>query len=129
MVRAHSVGRQSSLLATLYELIIVNVISGLLMGVTLQGINMSGADTSGNWLFGFGLAAFGMMFGALTLLLAQFASNARGATTMSYSLLGLLYILRAMTDVQNVKYTWWTVFGWVEKKLILMVKTGYHRLS
>ncbi|WP_054700188.1 hypothetical protein [Secundilactobacillus odoratitofui] len=115
MVRAHSVGRQSSLLATLYELIIVNVISGLLMGVTLQGINMSGADTSGNWLFGFGLAAFGMMFGALTLLLAQFASNARGATTMSYSLLGLLYILRAMTDVQNVKYTWWTVFGWVEK--------------
>ena len=115
MVRAHSVGRQSSLLATLYELIIVNVISGLLMGATLQGINMSGADTSGNWLFGFGLAAFGMMFGALTLLLSQFASNARGATTMSYSLLGLLYILRAMTDVQNVKYTWWTVFGWVEK--------------
>jgi ABC-2 type transport system permease protein len=115
MVRAHSVGRQSSLLATLYELIIINLLNGVLMSVTLQAMNMDGADATGNWLFGMGLAACGLMFGAFTLLIAQLASNARGATTMSYSLLGILYILRALTDVQNTDYTWWTVFGWVEK--------------
>ncbi|HBF74713.1 MAG TPA: ABC transporter permease [Lactobacillus sp.] len=115
MVRAHSVGRQSPLLATIYELLIINVAAGLLSAVTLQAINMDGADTAGNWLFGIGIASLGMMFGSFALFCAQLASNSRGATTMSYSLLGLLYLLRAMTDVQNVKYTWWTVFGWVEK--------------
>lgn len=115
MVRAHSVGRQSPLLATIYELLIINVVAGLFSAATLQAINMDGADTAGNWLFGIGIAALGMMFGSFTLFCAQLASNSRGATTMSYGLLGLLYLLRAMTDVQNVKYTWWTVFGWVEK--------------
>lgn len=115
MVRAHSVGRQSPLLATIYELLLINLLAGVLSAVTLQAINMTGADATGDWLFGMGLTAVGIMFGAFTLFLAQLASNARGATTMSYGLLGLLYILRALTDVQNVKYTWWTVFGWVEK--------------
>lgn len=115
MVRAHSVGRQSALMATLIELAIINVLSGLLMGGTLQGIAMSGADATGDWLFGIGLAVFGMMFGALALLVAQLASNARGATTMIYSVFGLLYVLRALTDVRHVDATWWTVFGWVEK--------------
>lgn len=115
MVRAHSVGRQSPLLATVYELLIINGATGVLSAVTLQAINMDGADLTGDWLFGIGLAVFGFMFGTFTLLLSQLASNSRGATTMSYSLLGLLYLFRAMTDVQNVKYTWWTVFGWVEK--------------
>lgn len=115
MVHAHSVGRQSPLLATIYELLMINTLAGVLSAITLQGIGMSGADTTGDWLFGIGLAVFGMMFGTFTLFFAQLASNSRGATTMSYSLLGLLYILRAMTDVQNVKYTWWTVFGWIEK--------------
>lgn len=115
MVRAHSVGRQSPLLSTLYELLSINILAGALTGITLQSINMKGADVTGDWLFGIGIAAFGMMFGAFALLLAQFATNARGATTMSYGLLGLLYVLRAMTDVQNVKYTWWTIFGWIEK--------------
>ncbi|GAX03711.1 ABC transporter permease protein [Secundilactobacillus pentosiphilus] len=115
MVRAHSVGRQSPLLATVYELLIINGVTGVLSVATLQAINMDGADITGDWLFGIGLAVFGFMFGTFTLLLSQLASNARGATTMSYSLLGLLYLFRAMTDVRNVKYTWWTVFGWVEK--------------
>ncbi|WP_054655330.1 hypothetical protein [Secundilactobacillus silagei] len=115
MVRAHSVGRQSPLLATIYELLMINIVAGLLSAVTLQAINMDGADVTGDWLFGIGIAIFGLMFGAFTLLLAQLASNSRGATTMSYSLLGILYLLRAMTDVQNVKYTWWTIFGWIEK--------------
>ncbi|WP_203650284.1 ABC transporter permease [Secundilactobacillus yichangensis] len=115
MVRAHSVGRQSPLLSTVYELLIINVLVGVLSAVTLQAINMDGSDVLGDWLFGIGLAVFGLMFGTFTLFLSQLASNSRGATTMSYSLLGLLYVLRAMTDVQNIKYTWWTVFGWVEK--------------
>ncbi|GAX04933.1 ABC transporter permease protein [Secundilactobacillus pentosiphilus] len=115
MVRAHSVGRQSPLLATVYELLIINGVTGVLSSATLQAINMDGADITGDWLFGIGLAVFGFMFGTLSLLLSQLASNARGATTMSYSLLGLLYLFRAMTDVRNVKYTWWTIFGWVEK--------------
>ncbi|MTV81597.1 ABC transporter permease [Secundilactobacillus folii] len=115
MIRAHSVGRQSSLLATVFELLLVNGLVVLLSGFTLQFINMKGSDTAGNWLFSIGIAVLGMMFGSLSLLLAQFASNARGATTMSYGLLGILYVARALTDVRNVKYTWWTVFGWLEK--------------
>lgn len=115
MVQAHSVGRQSSLLATVYELLLVNGLTIILVGMTLQSFQMSGTSVLGDWLFAIGTGLFGALFGTFALLLSQFASNARGATMMSYGLLGLLYIARAMTDVSNVKLNWWTVFGWVEK--------------
>lgn len=115
LIRAHSVGRSSALTAAILELVIINVIAGVLEALGLQASGMTGMNAGGNWLFGIGLAMFGLMFGAFSLLFAQVADSSRGATILSYSWLGLLYVIRMGTDVKNPDYTWWTIYGWIEK--------------
>ncbi len=115
LVRAHAIGRQSQLLAAGLELICINLLIGVVEALGLQVAGMSGANTAGNWLFGIGLAFFGIMFGAFSLLVAQLVSSSRSATMGSYLVLGVLFIARMATDVQNPDSTWFTVFGWIEK--------------
>lgn len=115
LVRARAVGRNASLTAAIFELILINLIAGVLEALGLQVSGMSGSNAAGNWLFGFGLAAFGLMFGAFSLLAAQLASSSRGATMLSYLILGVLFVARMGTDVQNTDLTWWTIYGWIEK--------------
>ncbi|WP_179394865.1 ABC transporter permease [Lacticaseibacillus absianus] len=115
LIRAHAVGRSASLSAAVLELIVINLGAGVLEALGLQASGMSGTDIAGNWLFGLGLAAFGLMFGAFTLLAAQIAESGRGATIISYSWLGLLFIARMGTDIQDPDLTWWTIYGWIEK--------------
>ena len=115
LVRAHAIGKQSQLLAATLEIIISDVLAGVIESLVLQAAGMTGASTEGNWLFGLGLAAFGIMFGAFSLLIAQLVSSSRAATMGSYLLLGILFIARMGTDVKNTDYTWYTIFGWIEK--------------
>lgn len=115
LILAHAVGRQSPLLAAIIELVIINGLAGVLEALGLQAANMPGASATGSWLFGLGLAAFGFMFGTFSLLFAQMVSSARASTMLSYAWLGLLYVARMGTDVQNPDLTWWTIFGWIEK--------------
>lgn len=115
LVLAHAVGRQSQLAAAILELLLINVIAGCLEAFGLQAANMTGSNAAGDWLFGIGLAAFGLMFGTFSLLFAQVMGAARGATTLSYGWLGGVFVLRMATDVQNPDWTWWTIFGWIEK--------------
>ncbi|WP_204123022.1 ABC transporter permease [Lacticaseibacillus mingshuiensis] len=115
LLLAHAVGRQSPLLAAIAELAIINVAAGVIEALGLQAANMPGADAAGNWLFGLGLAAFGFMFGTFALLFSQVVSNARSATILSYSWLGILFVARMGTDIQDPDLTWWTIFGWIEK--------------
>ncbi|KRL03568.1 ABC transporter permease [Liquorilactobacillus capillatus] len=118
VIRAHAVGKLSPLTAVVIELFLINLLNGILIAISLSFSGMTGTDTNGNWLLGLGFAGFGFMFGILSLLLAQLASNARGATTLSYLVLGAAYIARMLTDVQNKNYTWFTVFGLIEKLAI-----------
>ncbi|KRL98807.1 ABC transporter permease [Liquorilactobacillus satsumensis] len=115
LIRAHAVGQLSPLTATVLELILINLIVGILAAGSLEFAQMTGANSLGSWLFGLALAVFGMLFGTLALLMAQLASNARGATSLSYLVLGLFFIARMLTDVKNPDYTWFTVFGLIEK--------------
>ncbi|KRK70866.1 ABC transporter permease [Lacticaseibacillus nasuensis JCM 17158] len=115
LILARAVGRQSQLAAAMLELVLINVAAGCLEALGLQAANMAGSNAAGDWLFGLGLAAFGLMFGAAALLAAQVMSSARGATTLSYGWLGVTFIARMATDVANPDWTWWTFFGWIEK--------------
>lgn len=115
LIRAHSVGRFSALTAAIGELVCLNLLAGVLEALGLQASGMTGMDQAGNWLFGLGLAMFGLMFGIFSCFFAQVATSARGATILSYSWLGLLYVVRMGTDVKNPDATWWTIYGWIEK--------------
>lgn len=115
LIRSHAIGRSSTLVAAILQLIIINVLMGILEVTGLQISGMQGASLAGNLLFGFGLSAFGLMFGSFSLFFAQIANSARTSTILSYLWLGLLFISRSMTDIQNPTYTWYTIYGWIEK--------------
>ncbi len=115
MIRAHASGRNASLTAAFLQLLLINLTAGILEALGLQVSGMTGMNVAGNWLFGLGLAAFGMMFGSFSLCFAQIADNSRGATIMSYTWLGLLFIARMVTDIQAPDTTWYTGYGWIEK--------------
>lgn len=115
LVRAHATGRNAPLTAAILELLLLNLTAGILEALSLQVSGMHGMTAAGNWLFGAGLAAFGLMFGAFSLLWAQLADTSRDATMMSYVWLGSLFIARMATDVQAPAATWLTVYGWIEK--------------
>ncbi|WP_412989426.1 ABC transporter permease [Pediococcus siamensis] len=115
LIRSRAVGKQSPLLAAILELLLINLVIGGLYVGGLQVSGMHGTSAVGNLLIGSGLAAVGFMFGSAALLMAQISDNARGATMLSYLFLGITYLIRMITDVQNDNYTWWSPFGWVEK--------------
>jgi len=115
LVRAHAVGTLSPLAAAASELVIINGVLGILYSAGLSAANMPGATTEGNWLIGMGMAATGLLFGILGLLTAQLADHSASATGLAYTLFGISYLARMITDVQQPKLTRWSPLGWVEK--------------
>lgn len=115
MIRSHAVGKLAPPAAAACELLIVNLLIGLLYALGLSVSGMPGSDASGNWLFGIGLAATGLMFGMLALLTAQLSDHAASATGLAYLFLGIAYLVRMITDVSDPAYSWWSPIGWLEK--------------
>ena len=115
LTRARAVSRNAPLTAVISQLVIINVVMGVLLTLGLEVSGMNGVTIEGSLLFGISLAIFGMMFGGFSLLIAQLTDNSRGATIGSYVLLGGLFVLRMITDVQDPDTTWWTIYGWIEK--------------
>lgn len=115
LIFSHAVGHFSPLVAVISEIVVINLLFALFASVGLQISGMRGVDWNGSLLYGIGLALFGIMFASFALLMAQLSDNSRGATALSYLVLGVLYVARMGTDVQNPDYTWWIPFGWIEK--------------
>ncbi|KRN27997.1 export protein [Lactobacillus selangorensis] len=115
MISALPVGRSSNLLSVLSELILINGLLGVSISVGLHFSGMVGTTSTGNWLLGLGLASCGLFFGVIALLCAEVANNASQATTLSYAVFGIAYLLRMMTDISHPRYTWWSLMGWLEK--------------
>lgn len=67
---------------------------------------------------GASLASIGIMFGFISLLMAQLANDSRSASFVSYGLYGFFYLLRMMTDVTNPDWTWLSPVGWIQKTAI-----------
>lgn len=115
MVRARTVGRTAATAAALCELVIVNVILFVLYFGTIVSLNLKGADFNGTLVFNLALIAVNLMFGAFTLLIAQLASTARGASMIAYTVLGAAYLVRTVTDIENPDWTWLSPIGWAQK--------------
>ncbi|WP_268912930.1 ABC transporter permease [Lentilactobacillus sp. SPB1-3] len=115
LLASHSIGRMANILAVSLELLLINVVVGILFSIGIQFSGMQGIDTNGSWLLGMVLASVGLFFGMVGLLSAQIADNSRNATTISYGIFGLFYILRMYTDLKKPSATWLNPFGIIEK--------------
>jgi ABC-2 type transport system permease protein len=115
LISAHAIGKNAIFAAASTELVVLNLLTGILFSLGIQFSGMKGIDANGAWLIGISLGMVGLLFGAIGLLMAQLFDNSRSATIASYLIFGVMYIARMNTDVQNPHQTWWIPMGWIEK--------------
>ncbi len=101
MFRALPVGRLTGSFAVVLFAFIVNVMIALSTAMLLLLVNIQGTTVAGALVFGFSIGAVGFIFAAFTLLFSQLFSTAQGVSGISFALLGLFYVMRAMGDVNE----------------------------
>lgn len=115
LVRSRAVGRRAPTVAAGLLLLVTNGLLGIAYFVLLQLAKPKGANFEGNLLLSVLLASVGLMFGLLTLLLAQIANDTRQTYLLSFLIFGLSYLLRMMTDVTDPDFSWLSPLGWLTK--------------
>src|SRR5699024_6992920 len=112
LVRSFQIGRQANSFAAIVETIFINVLLAFFIG----GVMMSfGADTisaEGSFLFGASVGFAGIIGAGIALVMAQIMPTSSAATGSALGIIGLLYIVRAGTDVSNVDLSMFNPLGW-----------------
>ncbi|MEM5396487.1 tetronasin resistance protein [Staphylococcus gallinarum] len=112
LVRSFHVGRQANSLAAFIEILLVNVLISLLIFVIMMSFNVDTITMQGSLLFGISIGMTGIMGGSIALIMSQIMPSASSATGASLGIVGLLYILRAGTDVSNIDLSYANPLGW-----------------
>ncbi|MFZ8763375.1 ABC transporter permease [Enterococcus diestrammenae] len=112
LIRSFRVGRQANSLAVILENTLINVLVGVGTAALLISFDMSSIDVTGSLLFAASIALAGILGGVLGLLVAQIMATSAGATGGALSIVGVLYLLRAVTDVSHVQWSMVNPMGW-----------------
>lgn len=98
-VRAWPVGKLAHAGATLFVSALANAALALLTAGGLGVLFLEGMDWAGSLLYGSVLGVTGFFFAAAAVFLAQLTETSRGAAGLSFALLGLSYLGRALGDL------------------------------
>ena len=112
LIRSFRVGRQANSLAVMIEVIIINMVLALIIGVIMMSFRADSVTAQGSLLFGASVGSAGIIGGSIALLMAQLMPSSSGATGAALSVVGLLYILRAGSDVSNASLSKINPLGW-----------------
>lgn len=113
MIRSLPVGRLSNLSSTIIVLFSTYVLLALVIGFGLAALGIESIDLKGSLLYGAALGATGIFFTAITALFAQLSENTRGTIGLSFTVLGLAYLIRSIGDVGNETLSWSSPLGWI----------------
>ena len=113
LIRSLPTGRLSNLNATLLVMLGVNVLLSLLIGFGLYSLQIESMDLEGSLLYGAALGAIGLFFTAITAVFAQISENSRGTIGLSFTVLGVAYLIRAVGDAGNEIISWFSPLGGV----------------
>ncbi len=112
LVRALPVGAHAPPAASLLTVGAVNVVTGLLVAVSLIGV---GLPATGSIVFGLSFTLFGLFMAAVTLAAAQVTENTRVVYGIGGLVLGAAFLLRAIGDVGDGTVSWLSPIGWAQK--------------
>lgn len=113
LIRALPTGRLSQLSATLLISTVVNIALALVVGFGLYALQIESIDLEGSLLYGAALGGVGIFFAAVTAVFAQLAESSRNAIALSFSVLGIAYIIRGIGDVSSELVAWFSPLGWM----------------
>lgn len=113
LVGSGTVGRHAPLAAALAVVAGANVLLGL---VTSLALVAAGMPMDGSFAFGLAWMSVGLAFAAIAGVTAQVATTARGATGLAVTVLGAVFLVRAVGDTADVAgprwLSWLSPLGW-----------------
>ncbi|SEN88087.1 ABC-2 type transport system permease protein [Amphibacillus marinus] len=112
LVRSFQIGRQANSLATIVETILINGLLALLIGSVMISFDAYTITIEGSFLFGASIGMAGILGATIALIMAQIMSSSSGATGSTLGIIGLLYIIRAGTDVTNIEFSKANPLSW-----------------
>ncbi|KAF1304966.1 MULTISPECIES: ABC transporter permease [Enterococcus] len=112
LVRSFRVGRQANSLAVLAETILINLLMAVVISGAMISFGVDSITTTGAILFGLSIAFSGVLGAVIALVMAQIMPTSSGATGASLGIVGLLYIVRAGTDVSNLDLSAFNPMSW-----------------
>lgn len=113
LFRSYSIGKLANTTALVMELLLLHLIMAVLLALSIEAQNVAGLNhLESNFLFAFTTSAQGFLWGMFALLFGQIFSEASTTKGMIFGLLGLLYIVRMLTDVTNLYIGWFNLLSW-----------------
>ncbi len=113
LVRSFQVGRQANSFAVIIEVISINLLLALVIGVVLNSYGAETISAEGSFLFGASIGMAGILGSVIALVMAQIMPSSSAATGSSLGIIGMLYIIRAGTDISNVDISMLNPMGWI----------------
>ena len=99
MLTSLPVGRLAGSLAVVKAAFVLDAAISLLTAFGIIAVDIEGLTVAGAFVYAFSVGVQGLLFAAITLLMAQLFSTARGSMGWSFAILGLSYMLRAYGDM------------------------------
>ncbi len=112
LVRSFQIGRHANSLATFVETVFIHVILALFIAVVLISFKADTISVEGSFLFGASIGMAGLIGASIALVTAQIMPTSSAATGSALGVIGLLYLVRAGTDVLNVDLSMFNPLGW-----------------
>lgn len=113
LIRSLPTGRLSNAAATIIVVSGTNVLLAFIIGFGLFALGIESMDLQGSILYGVALGTIGLLFTAVTALFAQLSENVRGTIGLSFAVLGVAYLIRAIGDAGTEAISWISPLGWV----------------
>jgi len=113
LVRTFHIGRQANSVATMIEVILINVLLSLCIAVGLMSVGAENMSLVGSILFGVSIGMAGIIGACLALVFAQIMPTSSSAIASTMGLIGILFIFRAGTDISNVDLSMYNPLGWI----------------
>jgi ABC-2 type transport system permease protein len=112
LLRSLPIGPHSLPVAAMITVAGMNVVTGTLVALMLIALDLPAA---GSVVFGLSFTLFGLLFAAITLVLAQVSENPRVVYGIGGLVLGASFTLRAIGDIGDGTLSWLSPIGWAQK--------------
>lgn len=115
LLLALPIGRLAPSFSAVAVLFLANGLLAILTTISLGVLQLDSIDFIGSLSYGSALATSGIFFGAITLLTAQLSNNQRGSMMLSYLVLGVSYMIRAVGDAGDLWITYLSPLGLLQE--------------
>ncbi|SIS77303.1 ABC transporter permease [Salimicrobium salexigens] len=112
LVRSFQIGRQANSFAAIMQIVFINLLLTLFISVVMISFDAETISVEGAFLFGASVGIAGIIGAAIALVMVQIMPASSSATGSTLGIIGLLYIIRAGTDVSNVDLSMLNPLGW-----------------